>query len=115
MQDLRDRVNVRTAEPKDSIIDYPNSWFTVFESSQLQCNEVKAIQAFGKDLIIFRGISGKAHILDAYCPHLGAHLAVGGTVVGDQIRCPFHGWSFNQNGICTNVPGLECIQLIARL
>jgi 3-ketosteroid 9alpha-monooxygenase subunit A len=28
---------------------------------------------------------------DAICPHRGAHLAYGGELEGDAIRCPFHG------------------------
>ena len=30
-------------------------------------------------------------VIDAYCPHLGANLGIEGTVVGDRIRCAFHG------------------------
>jgi hypothetical protein len=37
--------------------------------------------------------------MSAYCPHVGADLAVG-TVVGNQIQCAFHRWEFNQNGVC---------------
>ena len=99
----------RTIKPDETVNYYPNSWYPVLESQSLNCNEVKAIQVFEKDLIVFRGMSGKAHVLDAYCPHLGAHLAVGGTVVGEHIRCPFHGWTFDGNGVCTEVPGLESI------
>ena len=47
----------------------------------------------------------QTHVLDAYCPHLGAHLAVGGTVEGDSIRCPFHGWRYDgKTGACVEVP-----------
>lgn len=42
--------------------------------------------------------------LDAYCPHLGANLAVGGTVVGETVRCPFHGWQFDPSGKCVHIP-----------
>ena len=44
-------------------------------------------------------------MLDAHCPHLGAHLAVGGRVEGGCLRCPFHGWSFDgADGRCVEVP-----------
>jgi len=56
---------------------------------------------------MYRGVSGKVYIFEAYCPHLGANLGIGGTVLGESIKCPFHGWNFNQDGICTHVPGLD--------
>ena len=47
-------------------------------------------------------------IVDAYCPHLGANLGVGGRVQGNCIECPFHGWQFDgETGQCVNIPYAE--------
>jgi 3-ketosteroid 9alpha-monooxygenase subunit A len=35
---------------------------------------------------------------------LGADLGVGGTVVGDTVRCPFHAWRFGPDGLCVETP-----------
>ena len=43
-------------------------------------------------------------MLDAFCPHMGAHLGFGGEVVGNSIKCPFHGWSFDREGKCQRIP-----------
>jgi cholesterol 7-dehydrogenase len=48
--------------------------------------------------------SGEVSLMKAHCPHLGAHLGVGGTVVGDNIRCPFHGWEMNAAGEAVVIP-----------
>lgn len=57
---------------------------------------------------MFRGQEGQAHVLNAYCPHLGANLAVGGRVVGNCIECPFHGWRFEgSDGKCVKIPYAE--------
>ncbi|CAN8006910.1 unnamed protein product, partial [Ixodes hexagonus] len=59
----------------------------------------------GTDLVAFRTKDGTAHVADAHCPHLGAHLGVVGRVVGDCIECPFHGWRFSgETGACTHAP-----------
>lgn len=59
----------------------------------------------GENLVVFRTEEGSACILNAYCPHLGAHLGVGSRVVGDCVECPFHGWQFRGNdGQCTAIP-----------
>lgn len=56
-------------------------------------------------MAVFRGQTGKAYVVDAYCPHLGANLAVGGQVLGDCIECPFHGWKFQgSDGKCVQIP-----------
>ena len=54
-------------------------------------------------------------MLDAYCPHLGAHLGAGGKVEGDTIRCPFHGWRFDGDGACVEIPYAQRIPPKARL
>ena len=42
--------------------------------------------------------------IDAFCPHLGAHLGYGGLVEESTIRCPFHAWRFDGTGACVEVP-----------
>lgn len=45
-----------------------------------------------------------ARVVDAFCPHLGANLAIDGKVEKDCITCPFHGWSFQgESGKCVNI------------
>ena len=79
----------------------------MLERNDLSRNQIKSIFAFGKDLIVYRGSSGKCYVFDAYCPHLGANIGIGGTVIGESVQCPFHGWEFNQEGTCTKIPGVE--------
>ena len=45
---------------------------------RMQGRPVKAVRLLGQDLVLFRAQSGEPRVLDAYCPHLGAHLALGG-------------------------------------
>jgi len=40
---------------------------------------------------------------EAPCPHLGAHLGAG-NVVGESLRCAFHGFEFNTGGRCVSTP-----------
>jgi nitrite reductase/ring-hydroxylating ferredoxin subunit len=93
----------------------PNGWFAVAFSNELVPGEVRRIRYFDEELVLFRGREGAPKVLDAYCPHLGAHLAEGGRVVGDTIRCPFHGWRFDGTGTCVEIPYCERIPPKARL
>jgi len=82
----------------------PFGWFALALSDELAVGEVKPLQYFNRELVLFRTQSGQARVLDAICPHLGAHLGHGGSVNGESIACPFHGWEFDGEGYCTDVP-----------
>ncbi len=88
---------------------FPNGWFCVADSKELAVGEVKRIQAMGKEAVLFRGEDGKARALEPYCAHLGAHLGVGGKVVGNRIQCPFHAWEYDGEGKCAHIPYSEKI------
>ncbi|XP_076750250.1 cholesterol 7-desaturase nvd [Xylocopa sonorina] len=94
---------------------YPNGWFALLESSQLGRGQVKHVAALGQNFAVYRTDNGTVRILDAYCPHLGANMAVGGRVKGDCLECPFHGWQFRgSDGQCDHIPYADKIPHIAR-
>jgi len=87
---------------------FPNGWFTILESRELAVKQVKDVYGLGLQLAVFRDESGEAHIVDAYCPHMGANLAIGGQVKGDCVECPFHGWKFRgEDGKCQDIPYMD--------
>jgi phenylpropionate dioxygenase-like ring-hydroxylating dioxygenase large terminal subunit len=83
---------------------YPNGWFRVASSREVGPGAVKPLHYFGRDLVVFRGEDGVAHVLDAHYPHLGAHLGHGSRVEGGAVRCPFHAWLWNGDGRRLEVP-----------
>ena len=93
---------------------YPRGWFVAAFSSELPPKGVKSLRLFGEKLVAFRGEDGVAHVLDAYCAHMGADLAAGGIVVGDSIRCPFHAWRYCGSGECVEIPYAKKIPPKAR-
>lgn len=103
-------INVRERNPVP--LPMPFGWFQVMYSADLEVAEAKPLYYFDQDLVIFRTESGEAKVLDAFCPHMGAHLGYGihenmgkgARVIGDSIQCPFHGWQFDGGGMCTKIP-----------
>jgi 3-hydroxy-9,10-secoandrosta-1,3,5(10)-triene-9,17-dione monooxygenase len=89
---------------QQELIGYPSGWFVICFSDELAAGATRALRYFGQDLVAYRGQDGSVRVLDAYCPHLGAHLGVGGKVVGDSIQCPFHAWRFCGTGECVEIP-----------
>ena len=82
----------------------PFGWFAVAYSKDLEPGGVLPTFLFDRHQVLFRTESGAARMLEAFCPHLGAHLGHGGKVVGEQIACPFHGWQLDGDGIVREVP-----------
>jgi nitrite reductase/ring-hydroxylating ferredoxin subunit len=105
LTDLSNRRRVTHFKGRRYPFPIPNGWFVVAESEDLKPGEVRALYYFGRDLALYRDDAGAAHLLDAHCPHLGAHLAVGGRVEGSCIRCPFHGWKYDgTTHHCVEIP-----------
>lgn len=92
---------------------FPTGWFRVAAGREVKPGRLKSLHYFGRDLVLFRARSGKVSLLDAHCPHLGAHLGLG-RVEGDTLQCAFHGWRFDADGICRQVPGGRRIPPAAR-
>lgn len=93
----------------------PNGWYAIAWSGDLVEGDVKPAHYFGEDLVIFRTRSGEVRVLNAYCAHLGAHLAHGGRVMGETIRCPFHGWQYDGEGRCSSIPYCDRLPPKARI
>ncbi len=95
--------------------DFPMGWYSVARSHELLVGEVKSVQAMDRELVLYRTRSGVPVLQDAYCPHLGANLGVKGRVVGESIRCPFHGWRYDTDGQCVEIPYCDEIPSRAQL
>jgi 3-ketosteroid 9alpha-monooxygenase subunit A len=93
----------------------PNGWFQIAYADEIKPGDVKPLKYFGKDLVIWRSEEGQLSVLDAFCPHLGAHLGHGGKVKGSSIECPFHAWQFGADGKCTAVPYAEHVPRKAKV
>jgi phenylpropionate dioxygenase-like ring-hydroxylating dioxygenase large terminal subunit len=80
------------------------SWYVAARSASLAAGRTRACELGSRRIALYRDEHGRAHAIDARCPHLGADLALG-TVCGSDLRCAFHGWTFGPDGACTSAPG----------
>ena len=83
---------------------FPTGWFQIGWTDELDAGGVRGLRYFGVDLVLYRAEDGTPVLLDAHCPHMGAHLAFGGRVSGCDIVCPFHSWQWGPDGSNTLVP-----------
>jgi len=79
---------------------FTQSWFPICMSSEIPAGTVKGYGFLDGRVVVYRGEDGVANVLSAFCPHLGTDLQ-SGAVVGSELRCAFHHWTYDGQGRCT--------------
>ncbi|HEY0466849.1 MAG TPA: aromatic ring-hydroxylating dioxygenase subunit alpha [Polyangiaceae bacterium] len=80
-------------------------WYVACQSAELG-DRPFARNVLGVPLVLFRGSDGKAAALLDRCPHRNVPLSLGRVVAGGRLECAYHGWQFEGNGRCAQIPGL---------
>ncbi len=79
-----------------------NFWY-VAELSSAITRKPKQIKLLGQEFALYRDTKGQVAALSNLCVHRGGALA-DGWVEGDCIRCPYHGWKYQADGACVEIP-----------
>ena len=61
------------------------------------------LQLLSERMLAFRDTQGRLGVIDEFCAHRGVSLWFGRNEEGG-IRCPYHGWKYDINGQCLEVP-----------
>ena len=80
-------------------------WHPALLSEQLpgpDCEPVR-LELLSEKMLAFRDTEGKLGLIDEFCAHRGVSLWFGRNEQ-NGIRCPYHGWKYDVNGNCTEVP-----------
>lgn len=81
-------------------------WLPALKSSELAPDGVPLrLRLLGENLVAFRTGSGRIGVLDHRCPHRGASLFLGRNEC-EGIRCVYHGWKFDVDGNCVDMPNV---------
>lgn len=102
------------AQQDETTSGYHQSWFPVALASEVPADGPVGRDFLGTRVVVYRDAAGRPVVQGAYCPHLGADLAVG-QVVDGQIRCAYHHWRFDCAGTCVDIPAGDRIPKGARI
>ncbi len=80
-----------------------NAWYVIAEADELK-RQPLARTVLDEPLVMYRTQAGKPVALYDRCAHRQAPLSLG-EIVGDDIRCNYHGLVYDCTGACTHVPG----------
>ena len=79
-------------------------WLPAIYSWELEPDaEPKRVRLLGEDLIAYRDTNGTPSFIANNCPHRGASLFFGRNEEAG-LRCVYHGWKFDANGNCIDMP-----------
>jgi 5,5'-dehydrodivanillate O-demethylase len=78
-------------------------WHPVATVAELAKESVMAVKLLGENLALYRAPDGTLGLMAERCPHRGASMAYGIPENGG-LRCPYHGWIFNNEGGCVDMP-----------
>ncbi|WP_067720946.1 Rieske 2Fe-2S domain-containing protein [Nocardia yamanashiensis] len=92
---------------------YARGWHCLGLAADFRDGKPHGVDAFGTRLVVFADGTGTIHVLDGYCRHLGADLSRG-EIKGDAVSCPFHGWQWGGDGVCTAIPYARRVPPLAR-
>ena len=78
-------------------------WVPFLPSAKLDEDPVQPVRVLGEDLTCYRDKSGKVGLIGRRCLHRSVDLRWG---IPDErgLRCPYHGWLYNREGVCVEAP-----------
>jgi phthalate 4,5-dioxygenase oxygenase subunit len=79
-------------------------WIPFLKSEDVERDgQPHQVRLLGEDLVAFRDSEGRVGLVDQACPHRGAPMVFGRTEDGG-LRCVYHGWKFDVDGRCREMP-----------
>lgn len=84
---------------------HPDHWYPVAWSEDLKPGKAIGRRFAGQPIVLYRGEAGQVFALEDRCAHRQVPLHLG-VVCGDEIKCHYHGWAYDQTGRCVDVPYL---------
>lgn len=80
-------------------------WYPVVPSANLSCGNLQSFELLGQKIVLWLDANSQPAAIAAGCCHRSAQLSLG-VLINGYVRCPYHGWSFDREGQCVNVPQL---------
>ena len=84
---------------------HPDHWYAVAWSDELKTGHTLGRRFAGQPVVVYRGASGRVFALEDRCAHRQVPLHLG-VVVGDELKCHYHGWTYDCSGRCVEIPYL---------
>lgn len=78
-------------------------WIPIALGRDIPVGVTRAVIVDGREVVIWRGEDGAAHVWEDRCPHRGMRLSLG-FVRGNALNCLYHGWEYGAGSQCLRIP-----------
>ena len=86
---------------------FTNRWYAIKPSRLVKKSPIE-VPILGHNAVIWRNHDNQVVMQDNSCPHRGAKLSMGRVTKGRKcIECPYHGWTFDDEGSVVSVPAWD--------
>jgi len=90
-----------------------NAWYVAAWDHEIGRDMLRRI-LMDEPIVLFRRQDGKPVALEDRCCHRQAPLSMG-KLIGDVVKCPYHGLEFDPTGACVRIPSQDRIPPSARV
>jgi vanillate O-demethylase monooxygenase subunit len=81
-----------------------HAWHSLCRAGELTIAP-RSFTLLGERYVAYRSPEGEARVFLDRCPHRFAPLSLG-SCEGENLRCVYHGWVFDADGDCVEIPAL---------
>ena len=78
-------------------------WHPIAATTELDHNATKRVRLLCEDLVLYRDRSGTYGLIENLCAHRRVDLFYG-IPYPEGLRCPYHGWMYDETGQCIEQP-----------
>ena len=86
-------------------------WYVACPGSEIKPGKMIGKKLMGEPVLLGRAADGKVFALRDICPHRGIPLRHG-WFDGEHVQCCYHGWKFDTDGVCVDIPSTHEYQTI---
>lgn len=88
---------------RDRCGDLKNYWYAAAQAADVDARKPLSVVIMETRIVLWRNAQGEPVALRDRCLHRNTFLSPG-DITEQGIKCPYHGWTFDEQGACVNVP-----------
>lgn len=93
-------------KPGDTPLFLRDLWYVAALDKGFAPGQMRREMLLGEPVAIGRLDNGELFALRDICPHRGVPLSAGRIMPDGAVECPYHGWRFKRDGVCSMIPSL---------